>query len=491
MQVTVERRPGSVVELSIEVPTERVERAIERAYNSLAPRVRVPGFRPGKAPRNILEREIGWAALREQALEMIIPEVVGEAVEEQKLQAIENPRVAIEQFERLQPARLKALVTVKPDVRLPNYGGIKVPLKPVVVDEARVAESLEGIRAGYAELVPADNRPVQANDQVVIDLEVLRDGVAVDDQPTTDQALEVNQESLIPGLFEGLQGISQGETREIPLTLPEDYRRTELAGQPVVFKVTVKEIKEKVLPPLDDELARLTGAGDTLAELRTQVEQRLQVAMERDASFAHQKAALDQLVAGSEFEVPEVMVEDEIDREIRNLAMTLEQQGIDFERFLEFGGGDLAKMREERRENAVDRVRQELVLDALADAEKIEPSPEHIHAEAHATVGDSPDAERLVHSERVYAYVRERLRLQWSLLWLAASARGEPWTPPEPATLTYQEPASAAAEEILNGDGSGEPPAEPPAEPAAEPAVPGESQDTAAGPVDDGGMVEL
>ncbi|HEV1998538.1 MAG TPA: trigger factor [Candidatus Dormibacteraeota bacterium] len=446
MQVSVERRPGSVVELAIEVPAEQVERAIDRAFNQLAPRVRVPGFRPGKAPRPVIEREIGWPTLREQALEILVPDVVTEAVRANELSVIDTPQVEVETFERIGAARLKAVVTVKPDVQLGDYQAIKVPLAPVEVTPEQVDKSIEEIRDSLAQLVPAENRGAQDKDHLFVDLEVFKDGRALEDSKTDTLELDLDREALLPGLFDGLLGVIAGETREIKVNLPEDYRRVELAGQEATFKVSVKEIKERQLPAVDDELAKESGAGETLLDLRHKLEERLRLVAERDRVFEQQKSAIDQLVAASELDVPEVLVHEEIDRELRNLAMSLEQQGIDFDRFVQAGGLDMQKFHDERHDGAEERVKQELVLDALADKVGIDPSPEHVTAEAHRGLEGSEDADRLVTSDRVQAYVKERLRLQWALLWLAATARGAEWRPPTPEELG---PQQATATDVL------------------------------------------
>jgi trigger factor len=455
MQVSLEHRPGSVVELSIEVPTEQVERAIQRAFDRLSPRVRVAGFRPGRAPREILEREIGWPAIREQALEILLPETLTQAVADNKLEAIENPRVEVETFERLQPAKFKALVTVKPEVVLGDVDAIKAPLKEAVVGSDRVDVALEEIREGFSTLVPAENRPVQDKDHLVVDLEVRKDGVNVDEQPTSNLEIDVSSENLLPGLFEGLRAMNLGESKEIPVHLPDDYRRTDLAGQDVVFAVTVKEIKEHQLPDLDDELAKISGIAETLEELRVKVEERLRAVAERDAIFEQQKVALDTLIESSKFEVPEVIVNDELDREIRNLAISLGQQGIDFDQFVRFGGANLEQMREERRPAARERAAQELVLDALADRQGFLPTEEHVDSEANRVLADADDADRLRQSERLKAYVGERIRLQWALLWLAARARGEDWTPPPPGVPVDELGAAVASEELVSGEPAG------------------------------------
>ena len=447
MQVSLERRPGSVVELAIEVPTEQVESAIERAYNRLSPQVRVPGFRPGKAPRPILEQAIGWETLKEQALELLVPELLTEAIRDNNLEAIDQPHVHIEAFERLQPARIVAHVTVKPEVKLGDVNAINAAVAAVEVGSDEVDKTIEELRAGLATLVPADNRPVTDGDHLVLDLDVQKDGVSVDDKPGEDLELDVDKESLLPDLYAGLSGMEQGTTKDISVHLPDDYSRTELAGQDVVFKVTLKEIKERELPPVDDELAKSTGGGETLADLRQKIEERLRAVKARDAVFDQQKAALDQLLASTEVEVPEVLVEDEIDRQIRNLAVRLGQQGIDLEKLVQFGGADAQKLRDDRRAEAQERVRQELALDALATAENIVPSEAHVDAEARGVLEGADDADRLASSDRVKAYVRERMRLQWALLWLAAKARDEEFVPPSPEELAA--PAVGAAEELL------------------------------------------
>lgn len=498
MEVSVERRPGSVVELAIEVPAEQVEKAIDRAFNQLAPRVRVPGFRPGKAPRPVIEREIGWPTLREQALEILVPDVVTEAVRSNDLAVIDTPQVQVETFERIGAARLKAVVTVKPEVKLGDYAAIKVPLLPVEVTPEQVDKSIEELRESLAQLVPAENRGAHEKDHLFVDLEVFKDGRALEDSKSDTLELDLDREALLPGLFDGLLGVTAGETREINVKLPEDYRRAELAGQEATFKVGVKEIKERQLPAVDDELARESGAGDSLLDLRHKLEERLRLVAERDRVFEQQKAAIDQLVAASAFEVPEVLIHEEIDRELRNLAMSLEQQGIDFDRFVQAGGLDMQKFHDERHEGAGERVKQELVLDALADKVDIDPSPAHVTAEARRGLEGSEDADRLASSDRVQAYVRERLRLQWALLWLAATARGDEWTPPTPEELG---PQQAAAADVLEQplietppalvDAQGRPlgAAVPASAPGPVEVVPATVPD--AGPADPEGMTEL
>lgn len=498
MQVSVERRPGSVVELAIEVPAEQVEMAIDRAFKQLAPRVRVPGFRPGKAPRPVIEREIGWATLREQALEILVPDVVTEAVRTNDLAVIDTPRVEVEAFERIGAARLKALVTVKPEVKLGDHLAINAPLAPVEVTTEQVDKSVEEIRESLAQLVPAGDRGAREKDHLFVDLEVVKDGRLLEDSKSDNLELDMDKGALLAGLFDGLLGVTGGETREINVVLPEDYRRVELAGQEATFRVSVKEIKERQLPAVDDDMAKESGAGETLLDLRQKLQERLRVVAERDRVFEQQKAAIDRLVAASEFEVPEVLVHEEIDRELRNLAMSLEQQGIDFDRFVQAGGLDMQKFHDERHEGAEERVKQELVLDALADKVGIDPSPDHVVAEARRGLEGSEDAERLVSSDRVHAYVKERLRLQWALLWLAATARGEAWTPPTPDELG---PQQAAASDVLEQsdvdtppvllDSRGRPLSSGPADTQAQPVEVGSVGEPAARVAEPEGMTEL
>src|SRR5437899_3004998 len=289
--LTASARAPSVAQSSSERPTRRapsktattavdadqVSRSIDQAYSRLAPRVRIAGFRPGKAPRPMVEREIGWSTLRQEALDLILPTAYNSALDEAGLDPIDVPRVEVQQFDRGQPMKFTATVSIKPEITLKDYKDIRVPRPQTEIGDHDVDEAIERLRNRYAEL-HAVERPVQAGDFLTVDTHIVKSGAVLIGESQTDAQLEVDKERLIPGLTEGLIGQVQGETRDIRLTLPADYPKKDLAGSDVVFRITVKSIKERRLPGLDDDLAQQVGRGQTLAELRQEVRDELQEA---------------------------------------------------------------------------------------------------------------------------------------------------------------------------------------------------------------------
>src|SRR5467141_1047228 len=333
------KKPGAPVGLSVEVDAEQVSRSIDQAYGRLAPRVRIPGFRPGKAPRPMVEREIGWPALRQEALDLILPTAYNSALDEAALDPIDVPRVEVQQFERGQPMRFTATVSIKPEITLKEYKDISVPRPHSEISDKEVDEALERLRLRFAELHAAE-RPVQAGDFLTVDTHIIKSGAVLIGESETDAQLEVDKERLITGLAEGLIGQAVGETRDIPLTLPADYPKKDLAGSDVVFRVTVKSIKERRLPP-PDELPQLmapsetgpdTPARQTLEELRHDIREELQDAASRGDEQRFENDVLKALDERMEVEVPEALFEREVNRRVGEMEVRLEEQGLKMER---------------------------------------------------------------------------------------------------------------------------------------------------------------
>src|ERR1700694_5598634 len=308
VKVDTERKPGSQVILSVEVDAEQVSRSIDQAYSRLAPRVRIAGFRPGKAPRPMVEREIGWPALRQEALDLILPTAYNSALDEAALDPIDVPRVEGQQFERGQPMRFRATVSIKPEITLKEYKDISVPRPHSEIGDKEVDEALERLRLRFAELHAAE-RPVQAGDFLTVDTHIVKSGAVLIGESETDAQLEVDKERLIAGLAEGLIGQAIGETRDIALTLPADYPKKDLASQNVAFRITVKSIKERRLPPLDDELAKQVGRGQTFDELRQEVHDELQEAAHQADEARFENNVLKVLDERLEEEGPEALIE--------------------------------------------------------------------------------------------------------------------------------------------------------------------------------------
>src|SRR2546427_7048651 len=368
VKVDTEKKAGSQVVLSVEVDVDQVSSSIDQAYSRVGPGVRTAGFRRGKGPRPMIEREIGWPAPRQEALDLLLPTAYNSAFDEAGLDPIDVPRVEVQQFDRGQPMRFTATVSVKPEITLKEYKDIRVPRPRTEIGDVDVDEAVKRLRGRFAEL-HAVERPVQAGDFLTVDTHILKSGAVLIGESQTDAQLEVDKERLIPGLAEGLIGQAIGESRDIRLALPADYPKKDLAGSDVIFRVTVKTIKERRLPALDDELARQVGRGQTLAELRQEVHDELQEAAHQSDEQRFENDVLKALEERMDAEVPEALIEREVSRRIRELETRLQEQGVKMERYLQYTNTSLDVLKAEQRPQAVQKVRLELALETVAERE--------------------------------------------------------------------------------------------------------------------------
>ncbi len=448
VKVDTERKPGSQVVLSVEVDADQVSRSIDQAYGRLAPRVRIAGFRPGKAPRPMIEREIGWSTLRQEALDLILPTAYNSALDEAGLDPIDVPRVEVQQFDRGQPMKFTATVSIKPEITLKDYKDIRVPRPQTEIGDNDVDEAIERLRNRYAEL-HAVERPVQAGDFLTVDTHILKSGAVLIGESQTDAQLEVDKERLINGLAAGLIGQAPGETRDIRLILPADYPKKDLAGSDVVFRVTVKSIKERRLPPLD-ELPQLmapsqagpdTPARQTLEELRHDIREELQDAASRGDEQRFENGVLKALDERMEVEVPEALIEREVSRRIRELEVRLQEQGVKLERYLEYTNTSLDVLKAEQRPQAVQKVRLELALETVAEREGLTVSDAEVEeAVTNALAEEDHEGHRhgdLRTADPVRAYFRHQLLMRKTIDFLstvAAPESSDTMEPPSDAT---------------------------------------------------------
>jgi len=384
MKVSTEPIENSQVALNIEMEPVEVDKYLEKAYTRLVRRVSVPGFRKGKAPRTVLERHIGKDALFREALEDLIPTTYKEALESQEIDAIAQPQFELIQTE---PLIFKAVVPLKPAVKLGDYTQIKVKSKPVEISKEDIEATIEQLRHQQAILSPVD-RPVQFDDIVTIDIEGERDG---ESSPIRkDVVYEVIREARLPlpGFAEKLESMSKGEEKSFVLSYPPDYEMKELAGKEHAFKVTVTEIKEKKLPEVDDEFARNLGKED-LASLREQIASNLKARAEERARLELEQKAVDAAVGLSEVEYPPVLAEREIDRLLNDEARQFTEGITGLENYLRSLNKTIDDHREELRPMANRRVVRSLVLGKVAEAEKIEVADSEIDAEIEKMVQDA------------------------------------------------------------------------------------------------------
>ena len=436
-----ERKPGSTVVLSVEVPADQVSKSIDQAYSRLAPRVRIAGFRPGKAPRPMVEREIGWPTLRQEALDLLLPTAYDAALDEAGLDPIDVPRVEVEQFDRGQPMKFRATVSIKPEITLGDYKDIRVPRPQTEVVDKDVDEAVERLRSRFAELHDAD-RPVQEGDFLTVDTHILRGGATLVGESQTDAQLEVDKERLIPGLAEGLIGQALNETRDIRLKLPEDYPKKDLAGSDVTFRVTVKSIKERRLPPLDDELARQVGRGNTLDELRQELHDELQEAAHQADEQRFENDLLKALDERMQVEVPEALIEREVNRDVRELETRLQEQlGMRLDSYLQQTKSSLDVLRAERRPRAVQKVRLELALETVAEREGLTVSDAEVDQSVNEAIAEDPHPNHqreLRTADPVKAYFRHQLLMRKTIDYLSAMATPETSDTMEPAAASSQ-----------------------------------------------------
>ena len=384
MKVSTEPVENSQVALNIEMEPVEIDKYLDRAYNRLVKKVSVPGFRKGKAPRDILERHIGKDALFQEALEDLIPRAYKEALDEQKISPIDQPEFELIKTE---PLIFKAVVPLKPTVKLGDYTKIKVESKPVKIGKKDIDATIEQLREQQAMLLPVD-RPVQLGDIVTIDVEGERDGEPFSIRK--DVVYEVVKEARLPlpGFAEKLEGTAKGEEKSFVLSYPQDYEMKELAGKDHAFKVTVKEIKEKKLAEVDDEFAKSLGKED-LASLREQIESNLKARAEERARIDLEQKAVDALVELGEVEYPPVLVDREIDRLLNEEARHFAEGIAGLENYLKTLNKTMADHREELRSMASKRVVRSLVLGKLAESEKVEVADSDIDAEVEKMAQDA------------------------------------------------------------------------------------------------------
>jgi trigger factor len=384
MKVSTEPVKNSQVTLNIEVEPAEIDKYMEKAYNRLVKRVSVPGFRKGKAPRDVLERHIGKDALFQEALEDLIPATYKEALEEQKIEPFAQPQFELIQTE---PLIFKAVVPLKPTIKLGDYMGIRVESKPIEIKEEDIDVTIEQLQRQQALLSPVD-RPVQFDDVVTIDVGGERDGESFSIRKDVVYEVTKGARLPLPGFAEKLEGMSKGEEKSFVLSYPPDYEVQELAGKDHAFKVTVTELKEKKLPEIDDELAKTLGKED-LASLREQIASNLKAGAEERARLELEQKAVDAAVELSEVEYPPALVDREIDRLLSEEARQFTEGIAGLENYLKTINKTMDNHKEELRPMADRRVIRSLVLGKIAEEEKIEVDNSEVDAEIEKMLKDA------------------------------------------------------------------------------------------------------
>ncbi|HET6311537.1 MAG TPA: trigger factor [Candidatus Nitrosotalea sp.] len=377
LSVVTEQLPKSQVGMTIEVPTETVDATYERVLNRLVSRAKIEGFRPGKAPRALVESRLGPAVVREEVVEAMVPEVIRQAMLEKSIDPIDNPDVEVLVLERGSPAKLKATITVMPEVTLADVTTLHPDLHGHEVTEEMLKRRLEDVREPMAEITPVE-REVRAGDIAIIDVEVEVDGELVESESRTAMEAELKEGVLLPELLAVLPGTFVDETREAKVDFPDTYSDPKLAGKNGTIRVTLRGVKEKILPPLDDALAKIlsNGAHETVDSYRESVRQELEESVRAMEKLEREQEVVRALVEASSVEVPQTLVDRELTSQLESMERSLNRQGLKLDRYLEYLGKTLDEWIADQRPDAEARLKIDLVLAEYARREKLEPSDE-------------------------------------------------------------------------------------------------------------------
>lgn len=427
MKVTQEKLPASQIGLEIELPPEMTKKSYEQVIQEFTRSVNIPGFRKGKVPRQILLQRVGSSRIKAAALEDLIQTGIRQAVEQEKIDAIGNFQLRssfedlVSQFEPGVPLTFSAAVDTQPEVNLGQYTGLSVKAEKVEPDLSRVDSMLEERRSEMATLIPVEGRAAQMGDIAVVDFtgrivseENPEESEEIPGGQATDFQVELAEGRFIPGFVDGIVGMTPGENKSLSVQFPEGYPQQDLAGKPAVFDITLKELKEKELPELDDAFAQDVSEFETLAELRESLEKGFQEEAERKTTANKEQAFLGELLQHIEVDLPATLIEQEVEYMLTQTAVELQNQGLDIKRL--FTKETVPQLRERSRPEAINRIKRTLALGEIAKRESIKVEPEAIEARVKELMEQYADRE--VDVERLRSVVEENLLKEKILNWL-------------------------------------------------------------------------
>ena len=381
MSLQVERLEKNMAKLTIEVPAEELEKALQNAYLKNRKQISAPGFRKGKVPRQMIEKMYGPEIFYDDAANALIPDAYAAAVDECELELVSRPAISIEKIAKGEPFVFTAEVAVKPEVTLGQYKGIEVEKEDTSATEEELQAALNKEQESNSRTITVEDRAVQDGDMTVIDFEGFADGTAFEGGKGTDYPLTIGSGAFIPGFEEQLIGAEIGKEVEVNVTFPEEYHAKDLAGKPAVFKCTVKEIKVKELPELDDEFAKDVSEFDTLEEYKADLKKKLEEKKAEEAKGRKEDAVIEKIIEGASMEIPDAMVETQAEQLVDDFAQRLQMQGMSMDQYMQYTGAGMEAMIERMKPQAVKRIQSRLVLEAVAAAEQIEIGEDEIEEE--------------------------------------------------------------------------------------------------------------
>ena len=426
MSVQVEKLEKNMAKLTIEVSAEQFQDAMKKAFNKNKNKFSIPGFRKGKAPQAMIEKMYGEGIFFEDAADEAINETCMAAMNESGLEIVSRPEVSIEQIGKDKPFVYTALVAVRPEVVLGEYKGIEVERADASVSAEDVEAELKRVQEQNARLITVEDRPVANGDQTVIDFEGFVDGKGFDGGKAEDYGLTIGSPSFIDTFEEQLIGKQIGEECEVNVTFPKEYHAPGLAGKPAMFKVTVKEIKVKELPELNDEFAEEVSDFDTLEEYKKDIEAKIAERKQKEAATENENRVLDKVVANAAMEIPERMIDGQIDNMIQETARRMQSQGLSMDMYMKYTGMTMETMREQMKPQALKRIQTRLVLEEVVKAENIQASDEKVEEElAKMAAAYQMEADKLKEymTEKERNQIKEDLAVQEAVDFLVAESK--------------------------------------------------------------------
>ncbi|HEK7095046.1 TPA: trigger factor [Staphylococcus aureus] len=382
MTATWEKKEGNEGLLTVTVPTEKVNKALDQAFKKVVKQINVPGFRKGKVPRPIFEQRFGVEALYQDAIDILLPDAYGEAIDETDIKPVAQPEVSVTQIEKGKDFIFEATVTVEPEVKLGDYKGLEIEKQETELSDDELQEAIDHSLGHLAEMVVKEDGVVENGDTVNIDFSGSVDGEEFEGGQAEGYDLEIGSGSFIPGFEEQLEGMKVDEEKDVVVTFPEEYHAEELAGKEATFKTKVNEIKFKEVPELTDEIANeLDAEANTVDEYKENLRKRLAEQKATDAENVEKEEAITKAADNTTIDIPEAMVNTELDRMVSEFAQRIQQQGLDLQTYFQISGQDETQLREQMKDDAEQRVKTNLTLTAIAEAEKIEATDEDIDKE--------------------------------------------------------------------------------------------------------------
>lgn len=381
MSLQVETLEKNMAKLTIEVSAEEVESALQRAYQKQKSKISIPGFRKGKVPRQMVEKMYGVGVFYEDAANDMIPAAYEKAASESELEIVSQPKIEVVQIEKGKEFIFTAEVAVKPEVELGEYKGVEVPKTETEVTEEDIMAEIDKEREQNSRIITVDDRAVEDGDMTVIDFEGFVDGEAFEGGKGEDYPLTIGSHSFIDTFEEQLIGKNIGEETEVNVTFPEEYHAEELKGKPALFKVTVKEIKKKELPELDDDFVEDVSEFSTVAEYKDSIKNKIEERKAKEAKAAKEDAAIEKIIENAKMEIPEPMIETQVRQMAEDFSRRLSQQGLSVEQYFQYTGLTAEMLLDQMKPQALKRIQSRLVLEAIAKAEAIQVSEEELEKE--------------------------------------------------------------------------------------------------------------